>query len=81
MKLFKISHSKILKLFLKNSPKVIVCEVLVVVCINLSYYIFFKVILHSILSINSIPKSRDFLSLFRVHISSLGDKGLNKVKL
>ncbi len=78
----EISHSKVLKFFLKDGPEAKVCEVLIVVQVNLSCYIFFKVVLHGILSINSVPKSRDFLSPFRVYISGLGgDKVFNKVEL
>jgi len=81
MELLKVSHSKVLKFFLEDGLEVIVCEVFIIIYINLSCYIFFKVVLYSILSINSVPKSRDFLSLFRVYISGLGDKVLNKMKL
>ena len=81
MELFKVSYSKVLKFFLKDGLEVIVCEVFIIVYIDLSCYIFFKVVLCSILSINSVPKSRDFLSLFRVYIGGLGDKVLNKVKI
>ena len=50
--------------------------------VNLGCYIFFKVVLHGILSIDSVPKSRDFLSPFGVHVSGLGgDKVFNKVEL
>ena len=79
--MLKGSYSEVLKFFLKDGLEVIVCEVFIIIYINLSCYIFFKVILYSIFSINSVPKSRDFLSLFRVHIGGLGDKVLNKVKL
>ena len=75
---FSDSYNKVLKFFLKDSLEVIVCEVFIIIYVNLSCYIFFKVILYGILSINSIPKSRDFLSLFRVYIGGLGDKVLNK---
>ncbi len=81
MELFKVSYSKVLKFFLKDGLKVIIYKVFIVIYINLSCYIFFKVVLYGVLSINSIPKSRDFLSLFRVYISSLKDIVLNKVEL
>ena len=79
--MLKGSYSKILKFFLKDGLEVIVYKVFIIMCVNLSYYIFFEVVLYSILGINSVPKSRDFLSLFRVYIGGLGDKVLNKVKL
>ncbi len=65
--MLKVSYSKVLKFFLKNGPEVIICEVFIIIYVNLSCYIFFKVVLCVILSINSVPKSRDFLSLFRVY--------------
>jgi len=77
----KISCSKILEFFLENGPEAKVCEVLIVVQVNLGCYVFFKVVLRGILSINSVPKSGDFLSPFRVYISGLGDIVLNKVEL
>ena len=77
----EISCSKVLKFFLKDGLEAKVYKVLIVIQVNLSCYIFFKVVLHGILSINSIPKSKDFLSPFRVHISGLKDMVLNKVKL
>ena len=72
MELLKVSYSKVLKFFLKDSLEVIVYEVFIIICVNLSCYIFFKVVLCGILSINSVPKSGDFLSPFKVHISGLG---------
>ena len=79
--LLKISYSKVLKFFLKDGLEAKVYKVLIVVQVNLSYYVFFKVVLRGILSINSVPKSRDFLSPFGVHISGLEDIVLNKVEL
>ena len=81
MELLEISRSKVLKFFLKDGLEAKVYKVLIVVQVNLNYYIFFKVVLRNIFSINSIPKSRDFLSLFRVYISGLEDIVLNKVEL
>jgi len=69
IELLKISYSKVLKFFLKDGLEVIVYKVFIIIYINLGYYIFFKVALYSILSIDFVPKSRDFLSLFRVYIS------------
>ena len=68
MELLKGSYSKVLEFFLKDSLEAIVYKVLIVVQVNLGCYIFFKVALYSILSIDSVLKSRDFLSPFRVYI-------------
>ena len=72
MESFEISCSKVLEFFLEDGPEAKVCEVLIVVQVNLSCYVFFKVILRGFLSINSVPKSRDFLSPFGVYIGGLG---------
>ena len=69
MELLKISYSKVLKFFLKDSPEVIVYKVFINIYINLSYYVFFKVVLCGIFSIDFVPKSGDFLSLFGVYVS------------
>ena len=79
--LLEISYSKILKFFLKDSLEAKVYKVLIVVQVNLGCYVFFEVVLRGIFSIDSVPKSGDFLSLFGVYIGGLGDKVLNKVKL
>ena len=79
--MLEVSHSKVLKFFLKDGLEAKVCEILIVVQVNLGCYISFKVVLRGIFSIDSVPKSGDFLSLFRVYISGLGDRVLNKVKL
>ena len=76
----EIIRSKVLEFFLEDSPKVVVCEVLVIVCVDLGCYIFFEIFLRGILGIDSIPKSGDFLSLFGVYVDGLGDKVLNRVK-
>ena len=81
MELLEGSYSEVLEFFLEDSLEVIVYKVFIIVYIDLGYYIFFKVILYSIFSINSVPKSKDFLSLFRVYVGGLGDRVLNKVKL
>ena len=72
MESLEISCNKVLEFFLKNSPEAKVHKVLIVVQVNLGCYVFFKVVLRGILSINSVPKSGDFLSPFRVYISNLG---------
>ncbi len=68
----EISCSKVLEFFLEDGPEAKVYKVLVVIQVNLSCYIFFKVILRGIFSINSVPKSGDFLSPFGVYVGGLG---------
>ena len=66
--LLEVSYSKVLEFFLKDSLEAIVCKVFIAIQVNLGCYIFFKAILRDIFSIDSVPKSRDFLSLFRVYV-------------
>ena len=70
--MLEVSYNKVLKFFLKDGLEIIVYKIFIIVYINLNCYIFFKVVLYGIFSINSVPKSGDFLSLFRVYIGGLG---------
>jgi hypothetical protein len=70
--LLKIAHGKVLKLFFKDSLEIIICDVLIVVFINLGCYVFFKVVLCGIFGVDSVFKPKDFLSLFKVYVDGFG---------
>jgi hypothetical protein len=69
--LLEIACGKVLKLFLEDSPEVVICNVLVVVFVNLGCYVLFKVVWRGIFGVNSVSESRDSLSPFRVHVGGL----------
>jgi hypothetical protein len=66
--LLKIACGKVLELFLKDGLEAVIGEVLVVVFVNLGYYVLFKVVLRNIFGVDSVSKSRDSLSLYKVYI-------------
>jgi hypothetical protein len=67
--LLKIARGKVLKLFLEDSPELVICDVLVVMFVNLGCYVLFKVVRRGIFGVDSVSESRDSLSLFRVYVS------------
>jgi hypothetical protein len=67
--LLKIAYDKVLKLFLKNNPKLMIYNVFIVMFVNLSCYVLFKVVWRSIFGVNSVSESKDSLGLFKVYVN------------
>jgi hypothetical protein len=67
--LLKIARDKVLKLFLENSSELVICDVLVVMFVNLGCYVLFKVVWRSIFGVDSVSESKNSLGLFKVYVS------------